>query len=268
MTLGTGPPGQGGIAWTRCSAERRGDMYVAGAAFYHHLTESDRSELPEIIRACRGKGARIVELAAGSGRITKALIAIGANVTAVDSSPEMLRILEKTIRSDSRLSRRRSSLTVETGLMQEYCPNSGVDIVVVGTSSISLLSTEGRSDCFDRVCEMLQPGGRFVLSLLEVDLPQSSSRESTVEIDLGGKEFTLFEYIDAEALCRHVTVASKAPPYCSWTTSTRILTQDAVDREVAKKGLAIVSRTCVSGAQHYIEDRRLYVTTYLKEHDE
>ncbi len=117
MTPVADPPGRGGIAWARCSAERRGDMYVAGASFYHHLTENDRSELPEIIRACGGRGTRVVELAAGSGRITKALLAIGAEVIAVDNSPEMLRFLEETIDADPRLSRRRSNLSVETGLI-------------------------------------------------------------------------------------------------------------------------------------------------------
>lgn len=268
MTPVADPPGRGGIAWARCSAERRGDMYVAGASFYHHLTENDRSELPEIIRACGGRGTRVVELAAGSGRITKALLAIGAEVIAVDNSPEMLRILEETIDADPRLSRRRSNLSVETGLMQEFCLDSGADVVVVGTSSISLLSAEDRSACFDRVWKMLRPGGRFVLSLLEVDLPKSLSQESTTVIDLGGEEFTLFEYVDTEALRRHVTVASNARPFRVWTTSTRILTQDTVDREAEMRGLIVASRTCVADAQHHIEDRRLYVTTYLKEHDE
>lgn len=268
MTPVLEPPGQGGIAWARCAVERRGDMYVAGAAFYHHLTENDRSEIPEIIRACGGRGARVVELAAGSGRITKALLAIGAEVTAVDSSPEMLRFLERTIDADPRLSRRRSKLSVETGRMQEFSLDTGADVVVLGTSSISLLSAEDRSDCFERVWKMLRPGGRFVLSLFEVDLPKSLSQESITEINLGDEEFTLFEYVDAEALRRHVTVVSNARPISVWTTSTSIVTQDTVDREAKKRGLIVASRACVSDAQHHFEDRRLYVTTYLKGRDE
>lgn len=45
---------------------------------------------PDVIHAAIPAGARILELGAGAGRVTKALVALGHPVTAVDESPEML----------------------------------------------------------------------------------------------------------------------------------------------------------------------------------
>ncbi|MEU8172408.1 methyltransferase domain-containing protein [Microbispora hainanensis] len=45
---------------------------------------------PEIVHAAIPEGAAILELGAGAGRITHALLALGHEVVAVDESPEML----------------------------------------------------------------------------------------------------------------------------------------------------------------------------------
>lgn len=45
---------------------------------------------PEIVHAAIPEGAAILELGAGAGRITRALLALGHEVVAVDESPEML----------------------------------------------------------------------------------------------------------------------------------------------------------------------------------
>ncbi|WP_214102894.1 class I SAM-dependent methyltransferase [Acrocarpospora catenulata] len=46
---------------------------------------------PELIHGAVPAGARVLELGAGAGRITHALLALGHEVVAVDDSPEMLR---------------------------------------------------------------------------------------------------------------------------------------------------------------------------------
>src|SRR6266498_5836608 len=55
--------------------------------FYAALTPASE---PPIIHAAIPEGASILELGAGAGRVTHALLALGHQVVAVDESPEML----------------------------------------------------------------------------------------------------------------------------------------------------------------------------------
>ena len=72
------------------------DMYSAsGSRLYDQITANDLTELPEILAAARKTAGPILELAAGSGRITRALLALGRPLTAVDSSVEMLAMLKE-----------------------------------------------------------------------------------------------------------------------------------------------------------------------------
>lgn len=48
---------------------------------------------PELIHAAVPEGSEILELGAGAGRITHALLALGHKVVAVDNSPEMLALV-------------------------------------------------------------------------------------------------------------------------------------------------------------------------------
>ena len=59
------------------------------------ITANDLTELPEILAAARKTAGPILELAAGSGRITRPLLALGRPLTAVDSSAEMLAMLKE-----------------------------------------------------------------------------------------------------------------------------------------------------------------------------
>ena len=72
------------------------DLYsVSGSRLYDQVTANDLTELPEILAAAQRTSGPILELAAGSGRITRPLLALGRPVTAVDSSPEMLSLLRE-----------------------------------------------------------------------------------------------------------------------------------------------------------------------------
>jgi SAM-dependent methyltransferase len=48
-------------------------------------------EEPGIVHAAVPEGAAVLELGCGAGRLTRALLAFGHPVVAVDQSPEMLR---------------------------------------------------------------------------------------------------------------------------------------------------------------------------------
>ncbi|MEV7606777.1 class I SAM-dependent methyltransferase [Paenarthrobacter sp. NPDC089322] len=74
------------------------DLYsVSGSRLYDLITANDLTELPEILAAARKTSGPILELASGSGRITRPLLSLGRSLTAVDSSPEMLALLKAKV---------------------------------------------------------------------------------------------------------------------------------------------------------------------------
>jgi SAM-dependent methyltransferase len=66
---------------------------------YLHLPPGDE---PDVIRTVVPKGATILELGCGAGRITRSLVGLGYRVTAVDNSAEMLAHVEgaETVQAD------------------------------------------------------------------------------------------------------------------------------------------------------------------------
>ncbi|MEO3855976.1 class I SAM-dependent methyltransferase [Acrocarpospora sp. B8E8] len=66
-----------------------GTITPDGCAVDYYATLKPRGE-PELIHGAVPAGARILELGAGTGRVTHGLLALGHEVVAVDESPEML----------------------------------------------------------------------------------------------------------------------------------------------------------------------------------
>ncbi|GAA0390624.1 methyltransferase [Acrocarpospora corrugata] len=66
-----------------------GPITPDGCAVDYYATLQPRGE-PELIHGAVPAGARILELGAGTGRVTHGLLALGHEVVAVDESPEML----------------------------------------------------------------------------------------------------------------------------------------------------------------------------------
>jgi SAM-dependent methyltransferase len=66
-----------------------GTITPDGCAVDYYATLKPRGE-PELIHGAVPAGARILELGAGTGRVTHGLLAFGHEVIAVDESPEML----------------------------------------------------------------------------------------------------------------------------------------------------------------------------------
>lgn len=136
----------------------------AGSQFYDSATRGDRSEVREVITLVRRYPGEILDLAAGSGRLTLPLLALPRAVTALDSSPAMLGILSSRV--GTRLS---SGLTfAEQDMIDFTLPNS-FGIVVLGATSVTLLDRSDRARLFGRVRAHLETGGRFLLSTTDTD---------------------------------------------------------------------------------------------------
>ncbi len=109
---------------------------------------------PEILAAARKTAGPILELAAGSGRITRALLALGRPLTAVDSSVEMLAIL-KGKAEDRTFNPRSVPVELVEADMSGFDVGGEFGCVVLGASSITLLDPRGRRELF-------RSGGGFI----------------------------------------------------------------------------------------------------------
>lgn len=148
------------------------DLYGPdGAEVYHDISENDTYEIRELKRAVQRRGGPVLELAAGSGRITLPLLASGLDVTGLDLSESLLRRLRGRIeRAPDRL---RSRCTVIHGDMSAFDVATRFGSVVLGTNSISLLDDDAREGMFRCVTRHLTPDGGFFFT---VTLPLMGER--------------------------------------------------------------------------------------------
>ena len=135
---GTGP---GAITPDGCSVELYA-MLPAG-------------EEPGIVHAAAGDGASILELGAGAGRVTHALLALGHPVVAVDESPEMLERIHGAELVNRRIE--------ELDLGREF------DAVLLASHLINIPDVAWRRTLLRTCRRHLAPGGRVLIQRHEPD---------------------------------------------------------------------------------------------------
>ncbi|WP_138443166.1 daptide-type RiPP biosynthesis methyltransferase [Sinomonas susongensis] len=225
------------------------DLYgVAGSRLYDRITADDLSELPEILGAARATTGPILELASGSGRITRALPALGRALTAVDSSPEMLAMLKE--RSGARsFNPRGTHLEIVCADMSKLDFLGTFGCIVLGASSVTLLDGERRKGLFRRVRDCLAPDGRFVLTVLD-PLPGvgTTRHEAAFSVFDGSSILFTVERREPARGTRKVTIIrvdfEEAGAYRSaaYTSDIAYVGNDVVRAELAAEGLHILER--------------------------
>jgi tRNA (cmo5U34)-methyltransferase len=137
-----------------------------------------RSEVPgfeeleeRAAAATAGDASRILELGIGTGETARRVLALhpGAQLTAIDSSPEMLgRAKEHLPSADLRLAR-----------LEDPLPRGPFDLVY-STLAVHHLDAARKRDLFERVASVLTADGRFVLA--DVVVPPDPA-DQQIEID-------------------------------------------------------------------------------------
>ncbi|MEU5547869.1 daptide-type RiPP biosynthesis methyltransferase [Streptomyces sioyaensis] len=228
------------------------DVYSpAGAALYHWLTRTDNSEVRELVSALRHAPGEILELACGSGRITLPLLMHGRRVTALDSSATMLEILKNRVQKTVPI--KAGALTAIRGNMADFCFGKTFDAILLGTSSVSLLSPNDRTSMFRSVRSHLADHGRFLMTSLEfTDEALYSGPKDEIIDRLDGPErgevLTLFEHLDNEARRRHVSIYCQSPNRRPriFTTVTEIISLDTLRKEIKEFGMRVHSERGIS----------------------
>lgn len=249
MTRGTDPrhglPRQAGE-----SLARLGDRAVVcdlydrpGAPVYHDMVGTDTQEVRELIGIVRRVTGPVLDLAAGSGRLTMPFLALGREVTAVDLSEGMLGLL--SARLDEAPARLRERCTLVHADMREFSLGRRFGAVVLGTSSISLLDDRGRAALYGRVREHLAPGGRFLLSTVEVHARDGEDEVEIAFAGVSGRKYLMYERYAAGEDHRVIAVFPADPadgPVTVCTSTVGVLPADLLETELGRAGFAVRSR--------------------------
>ena len=215
------------------------DLYDAGGAErYHALARGDHSEVREVLAVVRRRPGPVLELAAGSGRLTLPLVAAGARVTAVDLSEPMLAIL-------------RSQLAALPGDQAGRCRVVRADMtsfrlrgrfrtVVLGASSVSLLDERGRLGMMRCVRREVAKDGTFVLSTaVGHEGADATGPEVVTPLPDGG---AVHEYWAPGADARVVTIFPPDDgqgPVEVYTSTVRVLRTELLTDELEQAGFAV-----------------------------
>ncbi|MBQ5949411.1 daptide-type RiPP biosynthesis methyltransferase [Massilia sp. ST3] len=143
-----------------------GDLYDGQFAdFWDRYNGNDLSDVGHLVRFLPKEG-RVLDLASGSGRIGIGLARLGARVDGLELSSGMLGLARECLAAEPADVRER--LRFFQGNMCEFTLEDRYDLVVLGTTSISLLLTaDERRRLFECVRRHLNPGGKFVFNVVD-----------------------------------------------------------------------------------------------------
>jgi methylation protein MtfA len=147
----------------------------------------------------------------------------------------------------------RGRAAVVAGDMRTFRLPTVFGAIVLGTTSISLLDEAGRAALFERVREQLAPGGRFLISTLQIAAGAATDARSEVT-GASGRTYRLHERFDPAAGIRsvviHPTTVDGDQHVC--TSAVRIIRPDLLAAELHRQGLRIEqSRALPTGSDRY-----------------
>ena len=121
--------------------------------------------------ATAGAASSLLELGIGTGETARRVLALhpGAQLTAIDSSPEMLERARETF----------ADADLRLGRLEDPLPAGPFD-VVYSTLAVHHLDGAGKRDLFRRIASVVRDGGRFVLA--DIVVPTDPA-DQQIEID-------------------------------------------------------------------------------------
>ncbi|MBU6532324.1 class I SAM-dependent methyltransferase [Streptomyces sp. A108] len=244
------------------------DVYdEVGSPIYHDFSVTDTHEVRELVGLVRRTPGAVLELAAGSGRLTLPLLALGRQVTALELSDGMLRLLDERL-AQARGGLRERCVPVRAD-MSSFALGRRFEVIVLGTTSVSLLDEKGRAGLYAAVREHLAPGGRFLLSTADI-VPSpapgpdagETAAEAEVEVEavidavgVSGRVYRMHDHWPAGSDTRTVTIfpatVGDEGPVTVCTTTVGVLPADRLETELAAAGLTVLSRHPLPGAGRY-----------------
>ncbi len=186
-----------------------------GAQRYHALSLRDDSEINSVLELIAPlthpdlKDLRVLDLAARSGRVSLPLATAGNRVLAVDSSVELLKILNERLRQYA-IQRPQTASRVETRLadLTFFSTPERFKAVCLLSTSLTLLDPRQRQQALENATKHLAPGG-----LLIVSTDQVVADEPMTQTVILRPHISLTEEIDPAAGTRRTILNWKEEAY-------------------------------------------------------
>lgn len=236
------------------------DLYDRlGAGIYHDTGILDDSEIRELVRLVRGRPGRILELAAGSGRLTVPLLRMGYEVTALELSPGMADLL----RAHAAGNRSAERLRVVEADMSDFDLDRRYETVVLGTSSVSLLDADQRAGLLAAVRRHLTTDGVLLISI--ADVLEEDTAPSDVSYDLtgrSGRRYRMHQHWEAgdehRTVCVHPLDSSELQVPVA-LSRPRVFDKHTLIAELVRDGFVVVAEHPVSTRTQITHDVLLEV---------
>lgn len=217
------------------------DLYAGeGTDFYERLVGPDRAEIREVLALARGAEGRVLDIAAGSGRLTIPLVRSGRSVTAIDLSDDMLSHLRHALPDHPRL----ECIVAD---MRDFSLRRRFSLVIIGATSITLLDRDGRSRLYANVRRHLRAGGVFAFTVAGGASAESLAAPRDHEIEVPGEhgdETYLFsQQVDEDRTARLVNWVRASDLAAGGevtvlTSRLRLLSHESLSRELVEAGFA------------------------------
>jgi SAM-dependent methyltransferase len=172
---------------------------------------------PELVSALAGRGARILDLGAGTGRIADPLVELGHQVVAVDDSAEMLAAVRRARPHRSRIE--------QLDLPERF------DVVLLASHLVNTPDDDLRRGLLRAARRHLADGGRVLLQWHEPGWFDALAPDATTRGTIGALSSRLDVHSIADGVL-HATV-SYSDGTATWRQSFRALRLDA-DRLAAE----------------------------------
>ena len=192
----------------------------------------------EIIHGAVAPDADVLELGAGVGRVTHALLRLGHRVTAIDNSAEMLAEIR--------------------GAEIERADIVGLDLkrtfggVILGSCLVNVVEDDLRRE-FLRTCARHVSGTGAVLLECHRERADEWARAGSSTTDDSGVRITWLDVVASNGRITGTLEYSYGESTWTQSFSTRILSQGELSRELESVGLTLVRR--LSG--NWVEARKL-----------
>ena len=220
---------------------REQDLYSgAGTDFYDRLVGPDRAEIREMLALAREAEGPILDVAAGSGRLTVPLVRSGKRVTAIDLSDDMLSRLRRTLPDHT-------MLECVVGDMRDFSLPQRFGLVIIGATSITLLDSAGRSLLYASVRRHLAARGVFAFTVAGAASAESFSVSRDREIEVPGPDGTE-RYLFSQQVEEHgaarvvnwvrVSDLAEGGEVTVLTSRLRVLDHEILSRELVDAGFA------------------------------
>ncbi|WP_194765257.1 daptide-type RiPP biosynthesis methyltransferase [Microbacterium sp. UFMG61] len=220
---------------------REQDLYSgAGSGFYERLVGNDRAEVREMLALARRARGPILDIAAGSGRLTIPLLRSGNRVTAIDLSDDMLAHLRRAAPD-------RSLLHCVVADMRDFSLAQRFALVILGATSITLLDRAGRALLYENVRRHLAQHGVFALTVAggasAEEIAMSGDHEIRVPGPDGEEVYLFSQQIDAAGAARVVNWARASDigdgrEVTVFTSRLRLLSDELLSKELIDAGFA------------------------------